>query len=118
MKLKSYGNCDGLRRELQCQEGSGATPSTNNQLVKNVVPSSNGDRRPGHQASRLSHVYVKRYSHFRWQPAPATPGLSKQVVRQHARQIFRDKWSQRGLTLKEWRLAEKDLAQKLETAAL
>ena len=52
------------------------------------------------------------------QPTPAIPGITKQVVREHARRIFRDKWAQRALSLKEWRLAEEDLVRKLETEAL
>ena len=55
---------------------------------------------------------------FRSQPTPATPGITKQVVREHARRIFRDKWPRRGLSLKEWRLAEADLVRKLEAEAL
>ena len=52
------------------------------------------------------------------QPTPAIPGITKQVVREHARRIFRDKWPQRCLSLKEWRLAEEDLVRKLEAEAL
>jgi len=53
----------------------------------------------------------------RGQPTPATPGLTKRVIREHARRIFRDRWTRRALSLKEWRLAEEDLARKLEAEA-
>jgi len=39
------------------------------------------------------------------------------VIREHARRIFRDRWTRRALSLKEWRLAEEDLARKLEAEA-
>jgi hypothetical protein len=54
----------------------------------------------------------------RGQPAPATPGITKQVVREHARRIFRDRSPWSGLSLREWRLAEEDLVRKLEAEAL
>lgn len=52
------------------------------------------------------------------QPPPATPGITKQVVREHARRVFRDKWPRCALSLKEWRLVESDLVRKLEAEAL
>jgi len=36
------------------------------------------------------------------------------MVRQHARQLYRDKWAQHTLTLREWRLAERNLVRSLE----
>ena len=51
-------------------------------------------------------------------PIPMTPGVSKLQVRQHARRLFRDQWEHRRLTLREWRLAERDLARRLEAEAL
>ncbi len=50
----------------------------------------------------------------RAQPAPVTPGITRQMVRQHARQLYRDKWAQHTLTLREWRLAERNLVRSLE----
>ena len=45
------------------------------------------------------------------QPAPFTPGLSRGMVRQHAYRLYRDKLEHANLTLEDWVLAEKDLAQ-------
>ena len=47
------------------------------------------------------------------QPAPFTPGLSRAMVRQHAYEMFRDKLPDHPLTLEDWVLAEKDLADCL-----
>jgi len=52
------------------------------------------------------------------QPPPLNPGISKQMVRQHARRLFRDKWARHPLTAQEWRLAEQDLVRTLEAEAL
>jgi hypothetical protein len=52
------------------------------------------------------------------QPNPLTPGISKLKVRQHARRLFRDQWERRRLTVREWRLAEQDLARRLEAETL
>ncbi len=52
------------------------------------------------------------------QPVPTIPGLTKHMVRQHAQRLFRDKWSRGRLSAREWRLAEQDLARKLEADAL
>jgi hypothetical protein len=52
------------------------------------------------------------------QPAPVTPGISRRMVREHARRLFRDKWLQQPLTPSEWRLAEGDLVRVLEAEAL
>jgi hypothetical protein len=49
------------------------------------------------------------------QPAPVTPGISKEMVRQHAYEMFRDKLPAHPLTLEDWVLAEKDLVNSLET---
>jgi len=48
------------------------------------------------------------------QPRPRTPGLTRQMVRLHARQVFRDVFPARSLTHNEWRLVEADLARRLE----
>ena len=52
------------------------------------------------------------------QPTPRTPDISKQMVREHARRMFRDKWPNPNLTAKEWRLAEEDLVRLIEAEAL
>lgn len=51
------------------------------------------------------------------QPVPSTPGITKQMVRDHACRMFRDKWPSQPLSAKEWRLAEQDLVGKLEAEA-
>lgn len=48
------------------------------------------------------------------QPPPQIPGLTRRMVRAHAARLFRDVFSERELTGPEWRLAEEDLARKLE----
>ena len=48
------------------------------------------------------------------QPAPFTPGMTKAMVRQHAYEMFRDKLPAHPLTLQDWVLAEKDLANSLD----
>jgi hypothetical protein len=49
------------------------------------------------------------------QPKPFTPGLTREMVRQHAYALFRDRLPNHPLTLEDWVLAEKDLAAELET---
>jgi hypothetical protein len=49
------------------------------------------------------------------QPQPFTPGISKAMVRQHAFELFRDKLPEHPLTLEDWVLSEKDLAQTLDS---
>lgn len=61
---------------------------------------------------------MKTPSLARDQPAPLNPGITKQTVRRHARRLFRDKWTRQPLTIREWRLAEKDLVRTLESEAL
>ncbi len=48
------------------------------------------------------------------QPAPFTPGLTKDEVRQHAYRLYRDKIEHESLTLEDWVLAEKDLVRSLQ----
>ena len=52
------------------------------------------------------------------QPLPSAAGITKRMVRVHARRIFRDKWHKRPLTLAEWHLAEEDLLRMLEAEGL
>ena len=48
------------------------------------------------------------------QPKPFTPGVSKDIVRQHAYEMFRDKLPEHPLTIEDWVLAEKDLVATLD----
>jgi ElaB/YqjD/DUF883 family membrane-anchored ribosome-binding protein len=48
------------------------------------------------------------------QPPPRFPGLTRRMIRAHAARLFRDVFSTQRLTVREWRLVEKDLARKLE----
>jgi len=48
------------------------------------------------------------------QPQPFTPGLTKGMVREHAYRMYRDKLPDHPLTLEDWVLAEKDLANSLD----
>jgi hypothetical protein len=48
------------------------------------------------------------------QPEPFTPGITKAMVRQHAFELYRDKLPDHPLTLDDWVMAEKDLANTLE----
>ena len=52
------------------------------------------------------------------QPATFTPGITKEMVRQHAFELYRDKLPRHSLTLEDWVLAEKDLVNQLETDGL
>lgn len=49
------------------------------------------------------------------QPEPFTPGITKDMVRQHAFRIYADKLKHAELSLQDWVLAEKDLVKTLET---
>ena len=48
------------------------------------------------------------------QPQPFTPGLTKAKVRQHAYELYRDKLAHHPLSVEDWVLAEKDLANSLD----
>ncbi len=48
------------------------------------------------------------------QPQPFTPGITREMVRQHAYTIFRDRLPEHPLTLEDWVPAEKDLVRTLE----
>lgn len=48
------------------------------------------------------------------QPAPFTPGLTKEEVRQHAFTLYRDKLEHDSLSLEDWVLAEKDLVKDMQ----
>jgi hypothetical protein len=52
------------------------------------------------------------------QPKPNMPGITRRMVRAHARRLFRDVYPQRPLTEHEWRLVEEDLSRKLERDGL
>jgi hypothetical protein len=76
-----------------------------------------GDPRSGRRQSTSYSTRMKRPPDARAQPAPSNPGITKQMVRQHAHRLFRDKWPRQPLTLREWRLAEQDLVRTLEAEA-
>jgi hypothetical protein len=61
---------------------------------------------------------MKTPPNARTQPAPTNPGITKQMVRQHAQRLFRDKWTRQALSRREWRMAEQDLLRTLEAEAL
>jgi hypothetical protein len=61
---------------------------------------------------------MKKQAHLRTQPAPSTPGITKRLVRRHARRLFQDKWDRVPLTRADWWLAEQDLVRCLEAEAL
>lgn len=48
------------------------------------------------------------------QPEPFTPGVTKAMVRQRAFELYRDKLQHGKLTLEDWVLAEKDIANELQ----
>ena len=48
------------------------------------------------------------------QPKPFTPGITREMVRQHAYALYRDKLPNHSLTLEDWVLAEKDLVNELD----
>jgi len=52
------------------------------------------------------------------QPTPRIPGLTRQMVEDHAKRLFRDLFPKQPSTEEEWRLVEEDLARKLESEGL
>ena len=52
------------------------------------------------------------------QPESFTPGITREMVRQHAFKLYRDKLPAHPLTLEDWVLAEKDLVTSLESDGL
>jgi hypothetical protein len=48
------------------------------------------------------------------QPKPVTPGVTPDMVREHAYRLYRDKLPEHPLTLADWVLAEKDLVATME----
>jgi hypothetical protein len=63
-------------------------------------------------ADRMKEVAKKKAVK---QPKPFTPGFTKEMVRQHAYRLYRDKLAEGPLTLQDWVLAEKDLLATQET---
>jgi hypothetical protein len=57
----------------------------------------------------------EKETNLRPQPEPVTPGITKEMVRQHAFELYRDILKLRPLTLNDWVLAEQDLVRKLQT---
>lgn len=84
---------------------------------KVLYPFPSGGSRLGEHQSKSNRNPKGTTLHER-QPAPSTPGISKQMVLRHARTLFRDKLPGHQLTLKEWRVVEEDLVHKLEVEAL
>ena len=52
------------------------------------------------------------------QPEPFTPGVTKEMVRQHAFELYRDRLNRGPLSLEDWVLAEKDLVTEIETGGV
>ena len=52
------------------------------------------------------------------QPKPFTHGVTRDMVREHAFHLFRDKLPEHPLTLEDWVLAEKDLVATIETESM
>jgi hypothetical protein len=52
------------------------------------------------------------------QPQPVTPGVTVQMVRQHAFALYHDRLLDESLTLEDWVLAEKDLVQSMNSDGL
>ena len=53
------------------------------------------------------------------QPQPFTPGVTRTMVREHARALYRDKlMHNQALTLEDWVLAEKDLVSEMQISGL
>jgi len=48
------------------------------------------------------------------QPPPFTPGVTRDMVREHAYRLYRDKLPEHPLTLEDWVLTEKDLVNSME----
>jgi hypothetical protein len=48
------------------------------------------------------------------QPTPRNRGLTREMIREHARILFRDIFSKRPLSSQQWRIVEEDLVRKLE----
>ena len=78
--------------------------------------SRSGSSNYGGRKSKCSNRTRKKTANA--QPAPSTPGITSQMIRDHARRLFRDKWQSQPLSPKEWRLAERDLVRLLEAEAL
>jgi hypothetical protein len=49
------------------------------------------------------------------QPQPFTPGVTREMVRRHAYELYRHKLHDHPLTLEDWVLAEKDLVNLMQT---
>ena len=52
------------------------------------------------------------------QPRPNTPGVTRKMVRDHARRVFPDVLPGRSLTDREWILVEQDLVRRMENSGL
>lgn len=61
---------------------------------------------------------MKGNPNARVQPAPANPGVTKWIVREPARRLFRAKWPRQPHIRQEWWLAEQYLVRCPEAEAL
>lgn len=66
----------------------------------------------------ISNQFSRPMKHSRFpartQPQPRTPGVTRRMVRAHARRVFRDVFPTRPLAYHEWRSVEADLVRGLE----
>ena len=67
---------------------------------------------------RQSSVKTEAKTGIVEQPQPFTPGLTRLMVREHARLLYRDKLQHSKLTLQDWVLAENDLVKTMDAEGL
>jgi hypothetical protein len=79
--------------------------------------SQSGSSARGRSKSKFTRLHQKHTAALA-QPTPFTPGITRNMVREHARRLFRDKWPQQPLSPNDWRLSEQDLVRVLEAEAL
>lgn len=48
------------------------------------------------------------------QPAPQIPGLTRQMIKEHAARLYRDVFPSHPQSKREWHTVEEDLARKIE----
>lgn len=66
----------------------------------------------------LSRPMKQSRNHTDNQPDPRTPGVTRRMVRSHARHVFRDVFTARPLTEQEWLSVEADLVRRMENNGL
>jgi hypothetical protein len=72
------------------------------------------DHPSGNRSTQFVSCMKKLCRNSKVKLQPRIPGLTRQMVQNHAARLFRDILRQRPLTPQEWSLAEEDLARKLE----